>query len=216
MKVVALIPIKLNNQRLPGKNTKLLNGKPLCSYLFDTIKSIDEIDEKYVYCSDEKIIPYIPEGLIFKKRDPILDGFDVKALDILDRFISEVDADIYIMTHVTEPYTKAESIKKALEKVISGEYDSAFSAERFQNFFWYQGEPVNYDLNDIPRTQDLEPVYMETSGFIIFKKEVFKQLRRRIGNNPYICEIDRFEAIDIDDMDDFIMAELMGKMQGKK
>ena len=78
MKVVSFIPIKLNNQRLPGKNTMLLNGKPTCNYIFDTISKIDTIDEKYVYCSDERIKTYMPENLIFLKRDSYLDGFQVK------------------------------------------------------------------------------------------------------------------------------------------
>ena len=51
MKVVSFIPIKLNNQRLPGKNTMLLNGRPTCDYIFETISNVDTIDEKYVYCS---------------------------------------------------------------------------------------------------------------------------------------------------------------------
>ena len=46
MKIVSFIPIKLNNQRLPGKNTMELDGKPLCDYLFKTISDIDMIDEK--------------------------------------------------------------------------------------------------------------------------------------------------------------------------
>lgn len=36
-KIVSFIPIKLNNQRLPGKNLMNLDGKPLCNYIFDTI-----------------------------------------------------------------------------------------------------------------------------------------------------------------------------------
>ena len=59
MKIVSFIPIKLNNQRLPGKNTMILNGRPTCDYIFDTISKVDSIDEKYVYCSDEAIKPYI-------------------------------------------------------------------------------------------------------------------------------------------------------------
>lgn len=68
MKVVLFIPIKLNNQRLPGKNLMDLNGKPMCDYIFQTVKQVSNIDEKYVYCSDEKIQNYMPEGLILKKE----------------------------------------------------------------------------------------------------------------------------------------------------
>ena len=115
MKTVLFIPIKLNNERLPGKNLLLLNKRPLCDYLFKTVSEIEEIDEKYVFCSDEKIKPYIKpykdKGLRFLKRDPYLDGFQVKGLELIEYFIKEIDADIYVLSHVTQPFTKADSIR---------------------------------------------------------------------------------------------------------
>lgn len=216
MKVVSFIPIKLNNQRLPGKNLMDLNGRPLCDYIFQTVKEIPTIDEKYVYCSDEKIKDYIPEGLTFLKRDKRLDGFEIKGLDIIEGFVNQVDADIYVLTHVTQPFTKSESIKKALDKVISGEYDSAFSAVVLQDYMWYHGKPFNYNMDDIVRTQDLEPIYMETGAFFIFRKEVFTKLHHRIGEKPYIYEIDQFESVDIDVQEDFDFAKVVAQYYKQK
>lgn len=207
MKVVLFIPIKLNNQRLPGKNIMDLAGRPVCDYLFKTVSEIDEISEKYVYCSDEAIKQYMPDNITFLKRDKSLDDYLVKGLDIIEAFVKDVDADIYVLTHVTQPFTKADSIRNALEKVVSKEYDSAFSAVALQDYMWYQGKPFNYDMTDIVRTQELEPVYMETGAFFIFRKEVFTKLHRRIGENPFIYEIDQFEAVDIDTREDFEFAK---------
>ena len=201
MKIVSFIPIKLNNQRLPGKNLKDLNGRPLCDYIFET----------YVYCSDEKICEYIPEGLTFLKRDSALDGPEVKGLEIIDRFVRDVDADIYVLTHVTQPFTKSESIEKGLKAVISGEYDSAFSCLKIQDYCWYQGTPFNYDMKDIVTTQNLEPIYMETGAFFIFTKDVFTKLHQRIGEKPYMCVIDQLEAVDIDEAEDFEFAQVVGQ-----
>lgn len=211
MKVVSFIPIKLNNQRLPGKNLMELDGKPLCSYIFDTIRQIDTIDEKYVYCSDVAIQRYIPEGISYLKREPCLDGYQVKGLEIIEYFVRDVDADIYVLTHVTQPFTKAESIKKALDKVIYEGYDSAFSCVKIQDYCWYQGKPFNYNMQDIVTTQNLEPIYMETGAFFIFKKEVFTKLHQRIGNNPYMYTINPFEAVDIDEAEDFAFAKAVIK-----
>lgn len=219
MKIVSFIPIKLNNQRLPGKNTMILNGKPTCNYIFETISNIDLIDEKYVYCSDEAIKPYIEpyekKGLIFKKRDKYLDGFQVKGLEIIDYFVHEVNADIYVLTHVTQPFTKSSSIEKALNMVISGKYDSAFSAVTLQDYMWMDGRPLNYNMKNIVRTQDLKPIYMETGAFFIFRKEVFTKLGQRIGENPYICEISQFEAVDIDTAEDFEFAKVVASFLSK-
>lgn len=213
MKIISFIPIKLNNERCPGKNIMLLNGRPTCDYLFKTISEVDNIDEKYVYCSSEDILPYIEpyslKGLNLLKRDPYLDGFNIKGLDIIRKFVEDKDADIYVLAHVTQPFIKSSSLKKAIDKVASGEYDSAFSAIMLQDYMWMNGKPLNYDMKNIVRTQDLAPIYMETSGFFIFRKEVFTKLGQRIGNKPYICMIDQFEAVDIDTIEDFTFAQVV-------
>ncbi|MBQ3653745.1 MAG: NTP transferase domain-containing protein [Synergistaceae bacterium] len=220
MKTVSFIPIKLNNQRLPGKNLLPLNGRPACDYLFSTICKVDTIDEKYIYCSDEAIKPYIApyesQGLRFLKRDKYLDGFMVKGLEIIGRFVQDVEADIYVLAHVTSPFIRPETIARALAKVQSGEYDSAFSAIALRSYMWLEGRPLNYDPEDIPRTQDLEPVYMESSAFFIFRREVFTEMGRRIGKKPYICEVDQVEAVDIDTPEDFEFAQAAAKyLEGK-
>ncbi|MBP3602579.1 MAG: acylneuraminate cytidylyltransferase family protein [Lachnospiraceae bacterium] len=216
-KVVSFIPIKLNNQRLPGKNLMELEGRPLCDYIFNTIKEVESIHEKYVYCSDERIKQYIPDGLKFLKRDSYLDGFQVKGLEIIDYFIRDVDADVYVLTHVTQPFTKAESIQRALDKVLYEGYDSAFSCTCIQDYCWYHGKPFNYNMQDIVTTQNLEPIYMETGAFFIFRKEVFTQMHQRIGKNPYMYVINQFEAVDIDTAEDFEFAKVVAqyyKMKG--
>lgn len=214
-KVVSFIPIKLNNQRLPGKNVMELEGRPLCEYIFNTINQVDSIQEKYVYCSDETIKQYMPEKLRFLKRDSYLDGFQVKGLEIIEYFIRDVDADIYVLTHVTQPFTKVESIRKALDKVLYEGYDSAFSCTCIQDYCWYQGKPFNYDMQDIVTTQNLEPIYMETGAFFIFRKEVFTKLHQRIGKNPYMYVIDQFEAVDIDTAEDFEFAKVVAQYMNK-
>lgn len=216
MKVVSFIPIKLNNQRLPGKNLMDLNGRPMCDYIFQTVKNVENIDEKYVYCSDESIKDYIPEGLTFKQRDPYLDGFQVKGLEIIDYFVRDVDADIYVLTHVTQPFTRKESLENAINMVASGEYDSAFSAVEIKDYCWYQGKPLNYNMKDIVTTQNLEPIYMETGAFFIFTREMYLRLHQRIGEHPYMHIVDSFEAVDVDTKEDFEMAQAVAAYKARK
>lgn len=206
MKTVALVPIKLNSQRLPHKNILPIAGHPLCWHIVNSLLNTKGIDEVYVYCSDEKIKEYIPEKAIFKQRDKRLDGDLVKGFDIYHSFISEVDADVYVLAHTTSPFIKTESMENALQHILSGENDSAFSAERIQTFAWYEGKPINYDLNDVPRTQDMTPIWVETSAFFMFKKEIFTVHNRRIGFNPYIQEVSGIEAVDIDEKKDYELA----------
>ena len=108
-------------------------------------------------------------------------------------------------------------LEDALDKVISGEYDSALSVKKVQTFTWYKGQPLNYSLENIPRTQDIEPIFYETSAFFIFRKEVFTKMgKRRIGNKPYFQEIDDIEAVDIDYPEDFRFAQAIIESKNKK
>lgn len=208
MKTIAIVPMKLNNRRLPQKNTKCFtNGKPLCYYILSTLLKVEGVDEVYVYCSNPDIQDYIPDGVKYLKRSESLDQDTTKMNEVLQCFAKDVSADIYVMTHTTAPFIKAESIEKGLNAVLSGEYDSSFAAKKLQDFLWKDGVPFNYELNNIPRTQDLPPLYEETSGFYIYKSEVMTKLNRRIGDKPYIVEVGEIESTDIDESEDFAIAD---------
>ena len=214
-KVVAMIPIKLHNQRLPGKNIRPLGDKVLCQYLFDTLQDVDIIDETYVFCSDESIRQYIPEKIHFLKRPKELDEDTVKSKDIIQKFVDMVDADIYALMHVTQPFISAETIISAIDKVKGGEYDSAFAAHTIKEFVWYDGKPINYSLTNVVRTQELQPIFVEGELFV-FEKSVFTVKGRRIGDKPWIQPIGWKESVCIDDMEDFEMAEAVIKLEENK
>lgn len=208
MKTVAIVPMKLNNSRLPQKNTKqFTNGHPLCWYILSTLLKVEKIDEVYVYCSNEKIKDFIPEGVKYLKRSEALDTDQTKMNEVLKEFAEDVPADVYVMTHTTAPFISKESIEKGLDAVLSGMHDSSFAAKKLQDFLWKDGRPFNYELDNIPRTQDLPPLYEETSGFYIYISSVINELGRRIGESPYIVEVSEIEAIDIDEKEDFEIAD---------
>jgi CMP-N-acetylneuraminic acid synthetase len=208
-RIVAIMPIKLNNERLPGKNTMLLAGKPLLQHELDYLLQIPHIDEIYVYCSDESIVPFLPQGVSFLERPTELDLPTSNFTQIFNTFSNKIDADIYVYAHATAPFLNADSIKKCIDAVCSGDYDSAFCATKIQDFLWKNGEPLNFDASNIPRSQDIEPIYRETSGVYVFRKQVFEQYKRRIGEKPYVHEVSYKEALDINTKDDFELAKVL-------
>lgn len=207
MKTVAFVPIRLNSKRVVGKNLKMLGDKPLLCYILDTLVKVKRIDEVYVYCSSEDVIPYLPEGVKFLKRPEFLDRDETLGKEIYEEFTKSVDADVYILAHTTSPFMKVETVENALGKILDKNYDSAFSAEKIQTFVWYKGETLNYDLKEIPRTQTIEPIYVETSAFFMFKRDIWKVHKQRIGFKPFIAEVDKIEGVDIDWPEDFAFAE---------
>ena len=208
MKIVAVMPIKLKNERCPGKNIKMLGSRPLLQYELMTLKETNMIDRIIVYCSDEKISEYLINGVEFVKRPRYLDEPTSNFNQIFECFKETVDADIYVYAHATAPFVKLETMIECILAVKSGEFDSAFCAIKLQDYLWQNGKPLNFDAEDLPRTQDLNPIYQETSGIYVFTKDVFEKDKRRIGVNPYIKEVSFKEAVDIDTPDDFKLAEL--------
>lgn len=211
MKTIGLLTIRLNSKRVPQKNIKLLNGKPMCWFMVNTLLHVKEIDEVYVYCSDPEIRMHIPPEAIFLKRDKWLDGDEIRAKDTYSAFIKEVDADIYVAACTTSPFTKISTVSLGVSKILSGDFDSAFTVKRAQTFTWYKGNPLNYDPVEVPRTQDIEPVFIETSAFFAFRKEVWTKHGRRIGFSPFMCEVDEIEAVDIDTPEDFAYADTLSR-----
>ena len=209
MKTVAFVPLRLNSQRVAGKNLRLLGGEPLMCHILRTLAGIGEIDEVYAYCSDERICEYLPQDVRFLRRSPDLDRDTTLGREIYDSFTADVEADLYVLAHATSPFIRAETVADALRHVRSGEYDSAFSAEKIQTFAWFEGRPLNYALDDIPRTQTIEPVYIETSAFFIFPRTLWCGRGRRIGEKPYMAVVDRIEGLDSDYPEDFAMAEII-------
>ncbi len=209
MTTIAIMPIKMNNERLPGKNTKILGKKPLLQYELDSLVETGLLDEISVFCSSKDIQEYLPEKVDFVKRSEELDLPTSNFTQIFEAFMNEKDADIYVYAHATAPFITVETMKECIEAVQSGKYDSAFCAIKLQDYLWKDGEPLNFDASNVPRTQDLEPIYQETSGVYVFTKEVFEKYHRRIGKKPYIKEVSFKEAVDIDEADDFKLAEIL-------
>lgn len=213
MKTVAFIPIKLNNERTPGKNIKpFSDGTPLISFVQQALvdlKNQDVIDEIYCFCSREEVIPYLIDGVTFLKRPKVLDRKETKGTEIYETFIEMVDADVYVLAHATSPFISTEHIGECIKNVQSGGYDSAFCAKKIQNFLWEDNKPFNFELNNPLRTQDMKPIYMELSTPYVFTKNSFEKYHSRSGGRLYICEASEIEAIDIDYPEDFNLADVV-------
>ena len=217
MKVVAYVPIKLNNERFPNKNLKRFDdGTPLCNLVFNTLSEVEEIDEIYCYCSDPTIKEYLTGRVKFLQRSKSLDTPETTANDFIKAFLDDVDTDILVLSHVTSPFIRADTIRKCIVAVKSGDFDSAFTANKVLDFLWQDNLPLNFDPANIIRSQELPKIYKETTGCYSFTEDLFNKTLRRVGYNPYICEVDKIEEIDINYPQDFEIANAIYKEVIKK
>ncbi len=213
MKTVAFIPIKLNNERTPGKNIRPFHdGTPLIHFVQKSLVSIKRdglIDEIYVYCSDKAVEKYLMEEVSFLERPKELDRSETRGTQIYEAFYQAVRADVYVLAHATSPFVTVEHIEQCIKNVQSGRHDSAFCAKEIQNFLWQDGKPLNFELSNPLRTQDMKPIYMELSTPLVYTRENWEKFHSRSGMNPFVCVCSEIEAIDIDYPEDFELADVV-------
>lgn len=212
-KVVALLPMKANSERVKGKNFKNLAGKPLFQWILENLLSVSSID-KVVINTDAKTVLLdhgLVEGerLVIRERKPEICGDNVSMNLVLADDVASVPADIYLMTHTTNPFLSAKTIGDALDRYVRGTpgHDSLFTVNKVQSRF-YRGDmsPINHDPANLVRTQDLEPWYEENSCLYIFTAESFRKTNARIGEKPMMYATPLLESIDIDEPEDWELA----------
>lgn len=214
-RIVAFVPMRHDSQRVEGKNFRPLAGKPLYHHILSTLSSCPEIDQIVVDTDSQVIMDGVekefPQVRIFVRPIDLRDG-EIPMNEVLLHDVSLIEADFYLQTHSTNPLLKPETISKAIDIFVDSypEYDSLFSVTRWQTRLWDKaGKAINHDPEVLLRTQDLPPIYEENSCLYIFTRQTLENRRNRIGQRPYIFEIDADEAWDIDEEIDFKLVNLL-------
>ena len=125
--------------------------------------------------------------------------------------------DIVFLAQVTSPLLRVSSIQKALNTFLnSGSNDSLNSVSVEKKFLWKDMNPINYDINVTPKSQDLPNIVSLNFAITIIHKQAMIKRKNVIGYRPSFFELDKVEALDIDDLFDFKVAELMYQELGNK
>src|SRR5690606_87366 len=146
-RIVALLPMKANSERVRGKNFRDFCGKPLFRWILDTLLEVDEIDEVVINTDARGILA--DNGLAeagrvrIRERKPEICGDLVSMNLVLADDVANVPADIYLMTHTTNPLMGAGTVRAAIaafrEAQVAGRADSLFTVDRVQTRF-YRGD----------------------------------------------------------------------------
>jgi len=215
MKIAALVPMRHHSQRVPGKNYRPLAGKPLFHHILQSLLDCPEISQVVVDTDSPPIIDGLHQAfpsVIVLPRPPHLCADTVPMNEILAYDTSQVEADLYLQTHTTNPLLRAETISRAVQALTAQypAYDSLFSVTRLQTRLWDQlGRAINHNPAILLQTQDLPPVYEENSCIYIFSRQALLARRNRLGERPLMFEIDPAEAWDIDEELDFAITDFL-------
>lgn len=213
--LIALVPMRHHSQRVPGKNYRLLDGKPLFHHIIQNLLACPEIDQVVVDTDS----PQVAEGLqqFFPQvrvidRPEHLRADDIPMNEILAYDTAQAPADFYLQTHSTNPLLRPATISRAINAFLARypAYDSLFTVTRLQTRLWDQlGRAINHNPAILLQTQDLPPVYEENSCMYIFTRQTLMARRNRLGDRPMLWEIDRAEAWDIDEEVDFAIVDFL-------
>jgi CMP-N-acetylneuraminic acid synthetase len=206
-RIVALLPMKANSVRVKGKNFRDFCGKPLFRWILDTLLAVEEIDQIIINTDARHILA--DNGLVetdritIRDRKPEICGDHVSMNLVLADDVANVPADLYLMTHTTNPLMSADTISKAIaafqQAQAAGQADSLFTVDKVQTRFYRTDcSPVNHDPGNLIPTQKLEPWFEENSNLYLFTSESFAKTKARIGTQPMMYESPFFESVDID------------------
>jgi CMP-N-acetylneuraminic acid synthetase len=214
-RIAAFVPMRHDSERVKGKNYRPLGGRPLYHHIVSSLLACHQTDE-VVIDTDSPLIAAeaestFPEVRVLPRPDHLLGG-DVPMNDVLLNDIEQVEADLYVQTHSTNPLLRTETIQAALGTFLDARdrHDSLFTVTPLHTRLWTpDGRAINHDPEVLLRTQDLPPVMEENSCLYVFDAATLRGRGNRIGERPLLYPLDPHEACDIDDELDWLLVEAL-------
>ena len=211
-----MIPARLGSKRIKHKNLRLLEGKPLVSHVLEKCKDANIFSEIYINSESELFRGIANDyGVKLYLRDPIFATDDATNDQFILDFIKHIDCDIVVQVNPTSPLVQSDEIKSFVTKMLEGDFDTMLSVKREQVEGFYQWKQLNFNqMEQMPRSQDLEPIYLHCSTILAWKSKVIREKMEKFNCCTYGADskvgyytFDSFANIDIDNEDDFVFAE---------
>ncbi|MCI4645873.1 MAG: acylneuraminate cytidylyltransferase family protein [Hyphomonadaceae bacterium] len=218
-KLVALLPMKAHSARVKSKNFRQIAGKPLFRWILDTMLEVEAIDKVVINTDAREILAEngLNDGdgdgrVMIRDRKPEICGDFVSMNLVLADDVANVASDAYFMTHTTNPLLSPKTIRAMYEAYLtglsSGSADSVFTVNKHHTrYYTPEGAPINHDPANLIRTQDLPPYMEENSVGYVFSADSFAKTEARIGVKPQLFVTPPLESVDIDEPEDWFMAE---------
>jgi len=225
MSVIAFVPARAGSKGIKNKNLKEFCGKPVIFWVLDELEKANAVDTVIVSTDSEDIARVVLAKGLEKVRIEMrsAEAASDKAttesamLEYLRKANLQND-DIFMLLQVTSPFTKAEHINEAANKVQKGTFDSVLSAVEFKRFTWKSdGNAMNYDYKSRPRRQDFTGDLLENGAIYAASVANVMKWENRIGERIGFVVMPDYTAVELDEESDWIVAsELMKHYQPKK
>jgi CMP-N,N'-diacetyllegionaminic acid synthase len=215
-KIIAMIPARIGSKRVPKKNLRLIDGKPLIAYIIETLQKIDIFDEIYLN-ADDLIFKNIADdyGIKFyhrnKKYSTDKSTNDEFALD----FIENIQGDILIQVLPTSPLINYQDIESFIHYMLNNQLETLISVEHKQIASLYKKQCLNFDkYKKNPPSQEMIPIKAYATVLMAWEYNSFKNNMKKYGcayhggdSKIDYYQVKGLSTIDIDNEEDFLLAE---------
>lgn len=213
MKILAMIPARMGSKRIPKKNIRYIDGKPLIVHAIDLAKESLAFDDVYINSSDD-ILKNIADKfkVKFHRRPEELSSDTATNRDFTYEFLKKHDCDYVVMVNSTSPTLRVKTIHDFIEKVKLNEYDTIVSTVSEQAETFYEYKPLNFSLAEKVNSQLLTPTEKIVWALTAWKRSTFIKLQEE-GKNPIFggklttFNIPKDESCDLDTEEDWKIAE---------
>lgn len=212
-KIVAIIPVRKGSQRVPNKNFKPFANKSLLQIKIESLLQVPEINEIIINTDSDEAIEMAKKYKIkWHRRDKYYASSKCNNSDYWKHLAETTNGDYLILAQVTAPLIKSETISKIIKRFMENEkYDSIMTVNLLKQFLWLNGKPLNYDINNVPKSQDLPDIIFPTFSLSIISRDIQIQNSNVIGEKPDFYILNDIESVDIDYPIDFEIAEYLYK-----
>lgn len=219
MSIKALVAVRSGSERVKNKNIRPFAGSSLLEIKLKQLKRIEKLDGIVVNSNDDMMLRIAEElGCETVKRDDYYASSTVSMSDVYKNMAENMSADLIAYINVTNPLLKDATITDAIMRFSANadKYDSLNTAHLIKEFLFKDNQPMNYDLRNQPRSQDLPEIAALNFAVNIIGRETMIKCKNVVGLSPYIHIIDETEATDIDNEIDFEFAEFVYKKMKDK
>lgn len=216
---IALVPARCGSKSIKLKNIKLLGGKPLIYWVLKALNDSEIIDKIFVATDCKKIADTVIS--LNLKKVSIYNRLAENARDesstesLLLEFLTAIKPDKednIFLVQATSPMLQSSDVTKAYNHYIKTQSDSLLTCTRTKRFFWNEDAiPINYDFKNRPRRQDFAGTFVENGALYINKVSNIIKFKNRLSGKIAIYEMPEYSAVDIDEEDDWIIAQKLMK-----
>jgi spore coat polysaccharide biosynthesis predicted glycosyltransferase SpsG/CMP-N-acetylneuraminic acid synthetase len=214
LRVLAVVPARGGTDHVPYLNIKRLGDRPLLGHTLEAARGAACVDRVVVSTDDPQVAEVAQacgaEAPFLRPRDLAADIPSLKP--VIAHAVREMEtrgerADLVVVLQATTPFREAAAIDEAVEKLLSGGYDTVLSVTEDRTLSWRaRGGRLVPLFEKAGRREEQEPVYKENGAVVAMRRAVL-DAESRFGDKVGFVVLDRRAGFTVHDLEDFWMAE---------